>query len=204
LNALKDEGWEIASKRGRYGGYYLASHSKYHRLMPIIGLTQEEQLALYLAKNELVANKVTSLEGFQVSPHTTVDQVDIDTVDLFVIPGGNTPSVLGHNSIVELIQSMNQKRKVIGAICHGPVLLAEAGVLENKKYTSNVTENESSYKLFQKEYFVDTDIVKDGNIITAKGNAYVEFAMEIGKVLNAFDDKSTENWYWTFLKNTSA
>ncbi|QRG67210.1 helix-turn-helix transcriptional regulator [Brevibacillus choshinensis] len=58
IRILQDEGWEIESKRGRYGGYFLASDSKYHRLLPIIGLSQEEQLALYVAKHELSANKV--------------------------------------------------------------------------------------------------------------------------------------------------
>lgn len=67
IRILQDEGWEIESKRGRYGGYYLASHSKYHRLLPIIGLSQEEQLALYVAKQELTANKADYLKEIEQS-----------------------------------------------------------------------------------------------------------------------------------------
>ncbi|GAA4713913.1 helix-turn-helix transcriptional regulator [Brevibacillus fulvus] len=67
IRILQDEGWEIGTKRGRYGGYFLTRQSQYHRLMPLIGLTREEQLALYLARNELAANKADYLEEIDQS-----------------------------------------------------------------------------------------------------------------------------------------
>ncbi|MGO0060137.1 helix-turn-helix transcriptional regulator [Brevibacillus fluminis] len=67
IRILQDEGWEIESKRGRYGGYYLASQSKYHRLLPIIGLSHEEQLALYLARQMLTGSKGSDMEVIEQS-----------------------------------------------------------------------------------------------------------------------------------------
>ena len=53
--------------------------------------------------------------------------------DALLIPGGRAPEYLRLNpAVIQLIQDFNSAGKPIAAVCHGPQLLAAAGVLENR------------------------------------------------------------------------
>jgi protease I len=74
--------------------------------------------------------------------------------------------------------------KVLGAICLGPAILANAGVLENKKAT--VFLDPQTEKIFKANNVINTNAVveKDGKIITANGpKASYKFAKEIEETI---------------------
>ncbi|MCR3693598.1 DJ-1/PfpI family protein [Citrobacter sp. Cpo037] len=53
--------------------------------------------------------------------------------DALLIPGGRAPEYLRLNpDVIKLVQDFNTAGKPIAAVCHGPQLLAAAGVLENR------------------------------------------------------------------------
>ena len=53
--------------------------------------------------------------------------------DALVIPGGRAPEYLRLNpDVIQLVQDFNSADKPIAAVCHGPQLLAAAGILENR------------------------------------------------------------------------
>ena len=53
--------------------------------------------------------------------------------DALLIPGGRAPEYLRLNpDVIKLVQDFNTADKPIAAVCHGPQLLAAAGVLENR------------------------------------------------------------------------
>ncbi|EFE08012.1 DJ-1/PfpI family protein [Citrobacter youngae] len=53
--------------------------------------------------------------------------------DALLIPGGRAPEYLRLNpDVIQLVQDFNSAGKPIAAVCHGPQLLAAAGVLENR------------------------------------------------------------------------
>jgi len=79
---------------------------------------------------------------------------------------------------------MKNKNKVLAAICAGPVHLAKAGVLNGLKYTTSINVNE----YFQKENYRDENVVIDNKVITAEPEGYVDFAIEIGKLMNIYKD----------------
>ena len=57
----------------------------------------------------------------------TVDPADYDAL---VIPGGRAPEYLRLNPrVLEIVRHFNDQRKPIAAICHGPQILAAAGIL---------------------------------------------------------------------------
>ena len=69
--------------------------------------------------------------GDSIASDLTLDQVDLDSYDAVVLPGGQiNPDVLRTK------KAAVDKGITVGAICHGPWLLAEADVLRGRRVTS--------------------------------------------------------------------
>jgi protease I len=89
--------------------------------------------------------------------------------DALVIPGGRAPEYLRLNpKVLELVRAFSTAGKPIAAICHGPQILAAAGVLGNRTCSAypavgpEVTEAGGTYPSIP----VDKAHV-DGNLVTA-------------------------------------
>ncbi len=111
----------------------------------------------------------------------SVRDIDLDEYEAIVFVGGKgAPDLLNHQEVLNLAVNAYERRKLIGAICIAPVILAEAGVLYKKNAT--VFENDFSMRYFlsNKVNYVKLDVVKDGNIITADGP---QSATKFGTVL---------------------
>ncbi len=129
---------------------------------------------------------VTSHEGFQTIPHLTIEEVDIEDIDLFVIPGGTPQELFGKDKFYELIKKLDSNNIVIGSICASPIHLAKAGVLAGKKFTTTLPVDE--FDEFTDGEYVDEIVVIDDNIVTAKARGYVDFALELGKIMDIYDN----------------
>ena len=89
--------------------------------------------------------------------------------DALVLPGGRSPEYLRLDvRVIELIRAFNRHGKPIAAVCHGPQLLAAAGVIAGKRINAYPAVR-PEIELAGAE-FVDlpmTDAVTDGNFVTA-------------------------------------
>jgi protease I len=71
--------------------------------------------------------------GHNFQLNSNFDEVDPASYDALVIPGGRAPEYLRLNpKVLDLVRHFHQSNKPIAAICHGPQLLAAAGVLEGR------------------------------------------------------------------------
>ena len=106
----------------------------------------------------------------------------------------------------EFLESfLNDDSFVIGAICSGPIFLAQAGLLKGKKYTDSLfVEMRESFAFIEENNFLPQSVVEDGNIITAVGNAFNEFAVHVArklgydcpdKILSGYTDSNDINDY---------
>ena len=126
---------------------------------------------------------VSGSHGIEVRADRQID--DLPKSELYqavVIPGGmpGAANLRDDQRVIKIIKDMNEAGKLVAAICAGPIVLEKAKVIDGKKVTS--------YPGFEKDlansiYQVDA-VVRDGNIITARGPAKaVDFALEIVRVL---------------------
>lgn len=76
--------------------------------------------------------------GREFAVDRTLDEVGPQDYDAIVLPGGQiNPDVLRTNeAAVSLVRAMFDAKKVVAAICHGPWLLAEAGIARGRNLTS--------------------------------------------------------------------
>lgn len=104
---------------------------------------------------------------FEIVVQKTVGEVSIDEFDALVLPGGKAPAVLREDpTVVEFAKNFYNSGKPVAAICHGPQVLARAGVLQDVTTTA--------VGAIQKELeeaganYVDEALVVDGNLITSR------------------------------------
>ena len=71
--------------------------------------------------------------GHNFGLNATFAEVKTEDYDALVIPGGRAPEYIRLNeSVLKMVQHFSEADKPIAAICHGPQVLAAAGVLEGK------------------------------------------------------------------------
>ena len=102
----------------------------------------------------------------------TIDEIDPDDYDFLFVPGGKpggAPSVIRKNKKAqEIAQSFFAKNKPVAAICHGPWLLADAGVIRNRKLTSYWGDGVPESIKDAGGIWVDEPAVRDGNLVTSR------------------------------------
>ena len=67
----------------------------------------------------------------------TMADVDPTEYDALCVPGGRAPEYLrGYDAVIEAVQHFFEAGKPVASICHGPQILAAAGVLEGYELTA--------------------------------------------------------------------
>ena len=143
---------------------------------------------------------VVSFEGFTIKPDTTLTDISLSDLDLFVIPGGTPEEIYDNYNLLEALQYLNNQNILIAAICAGPLHLARAGILDGKKFTVDNPEYEKYNQDFANGSYLEEIVVKDGNIITAKPTGYIDFALEIGRALDIFENEKAYQETAAFFK----
>jgi protease I len=71
--------------------------------------------------------------GHKFTLNADFEIVHPDTYDALLIPGGRAPEYLRLNArILEIVRAFDRDKKPIAAVCHGPQILAAAGILRGK------------------------------------------------------------------------
>jgi len=125
---------------------------------------------------------VYSSGGLKINPDKKVSEIEsIKSIEGLIIPGGGTR--IFKPELGNLIKRLNEDKKLLAAICAGPEFLAKSCVLNGKKYTTTRQpqsyEEENLEDPFPRDSYVDTRVIRDGNIITAKGYAFTDFALKV-------------------------
>lgn len=106
--------------------------------------------------------------GTTVPVDVKLTEVSASSYDTLVLPGGvmNPDHLRTDPQAIQLIQAFESAGKTIAAICHGPWLLAEAGIAKGRKLTSY-----PSIKTDMKNaggQWEDSEVVTDQGIITSR------------------------------------
>ena len=100
-----------------------------------------------------------------------LDDARADDYDALVLPGGqmNPDNLRANGDAVSFARSFFEAHKPVAAICHGPWLLVEAGVVEGRRMTSyhsirTDVENAGAE-------WVDEEVVVDSGLVTSRSPA---------------------------------
>ncbi|RKP53820.1 type 1 glutamine amidotransferase [Cohnella endophytica] len=99
--------------------------------------------------------------------HLAARDAQAGDYEAVVIPGGKSPSHLRDDeSVLRFVKEAEKLGIPIAAICHGPQVLASAGLLQGKTLTSFPGISEEMIQAGGT--FVDREVVEDGNLITSR------------------------------------
>eukprot|EP00850_Spirogloea_muscicola_P008089 SM000042S15356 [mRNA] locus=s42:566664:568961:- [translate_table: standard] len=117
--------------------------------------------------------------GHRFQLNSNFDDVKVEDYDVLLIPGGRAPEYLSINDkVLDLVRQFDKEKKVIATICHGPLILSAAGVLQGKRLTAYPAVKPAIF-LAGAEWLEPEPITKcfkDGNLITgAAWPAHPEF-----------------------------
>ncbi|MEM5773282.1 MAG: DJ-1/PfpI family protein [Candidatus Aenigmatarchaeota archaeon] len=117
--------------------------------------------------------------GSSVSVDLDLSEVEVKSYDAIIFVGGTGAQVyFDDTTALKIAREAYEQGKVVGAICIAPSILANAGILENKKATAWPSEA-GNLKAKGASYTGEL-VTVDGKIITAKGP---EAASQFGKVI---------------------
>ena len=135
----------------------------------------------YLASEKKV---YTSEEGLQVIPDFTFAEVQNVKYDCIILPGTLDPFVSLYDfRLISFLERVDTKRTMVAAISSSSMFLGKAGLLRSRYYTGGLyMELVEYFSFLETGNFLHQPVVKDKNVITAIGFAYVEFSQT---VLNA-------------------
>ena len=125
--------------------------------------------------------QVDSSRHIKVLADAFADEVDYESTDLVVLPGGRLGvDNLGKSEIVKEKCREFAANKYLAAICAAPSLLAEIGLLEGKKATCHPDVEGQ----MQGAVLTGESVVTEGNIVTGQAlGASFDFALELVRML---------------------
>ena len=144
---------------------------------------------------------VTSMGGLRVVPDRKLSDMRRSEVEILILPGGDLwegtyPKAELNRVLTDLIAA----DVPVAAICAGTLAVARAGLLNDRRHTSNmpgyIAEHVPHYSGVA--LYEAVPAVNDHGVITASGLAPVEFAREIFKQLRIFSAADEELWFDMF------
>jgi len=102
--------------------------------------------------------------GIGVEADITIDQLDLTDLEMVILPGGlgGVASIRGCEQAMEAIRFAYENGKYTAAICAGPTILAQLGIVSGKKATCYPgCEDQMGSALM-----VEAAAVTDGKVIT--------------------------------------
>jgi putative intracellular protease/amidase len=147
------------------------------------------------------AKPVTSMGGLRVVPDRKLRDVRASDVEILIIPGGDLwegsyPEADLNTVLTDLVTA----KVPIAAICGATLAVARAGLLNDRRHTSNmpgyIAEHVPAY--YGAAFYEPVPAVNDKGVITASGLAPIEFAREIFKQLRVFSPADEDLWFNAF------
>ena len=162
-------------------------------ITPIDLLTRAGVTVVQAALEETL--QVTGKSGITVQASHHLNDVVSEPFDAVILPGGpGIQKIRNHPIICKLLEQQKEANRIIGCICAAPLLLLDAGLLENVRCTCYPSaRNELPQAIIE-------DVVEDGPIITSRGpGTATEFSLQLIRALldQAAADEIAQSICWS-------
>ena len=122
---------------------------------------------------------ITCSGGLQVKPGASIE--NHPPLDILVVPGGGVSRELSNPHVLEWIGRQDQQTRLTTSVCTGAFLLAECGLLNQRRATTHWTAIEMMRQRYPAvEMLANTRIVDEGHIITSAGvSAGIDMSLHV-------------------------
>ena len=137
---------------------------------------------------------VTSKGGLRLLTDGSVADVDPDRTAMLVLIGADTWGS-GHDDALALATRLLERGTPVAAICGATLGLARAGLLDDRRHTSNAPEYLAMSAYAGAASYVEAPVVEDRGVITAPAVRPVDFAAAVFRRLEVFPPAVVDAWY---------
>lgn len=143
---------------------------------------------------------IHTMGGLTVIPDCLTDDIVVSETSVLLLPGADTWNDPRHGAILKKAGEFLSIGATVGAICGATTALANYGLLDNRRHTSN---GQGFLEMFCPAYkgqnfYVDEPSVADNNLITANPTASLLWTKQILERLDVFQANTLEFWYEYF------
>ncbi|MDV0442816.1 DJ-1/PfpI family protein [Methanorbis rubei] len=177
--------WELGNVLQAFAMEPMLCSGKKHFTVKTVGLTREA---------------VKTLGGLTVIPDCVIAEMNDSDAAALLFPGAETWKDEIHQPILEKAVAYFEKGVLVAAACGATVALADLGLLNERRHTSNALEylkacspNYQGEALYQ-----NAPAAADGNIITASVAGALLWAKKIIEHLELYPQPVIEAWYRYF------
>lgn len=140
---------------------------------------------------------VRSMGGLLVTPDISIEQVDLESAEGVIIPGGTFWKTFKNQALATLVTEARARNLILGAICDATGYLAQLGLLDEVKHSSAsrefLRERAPNYK--GSDLYQDTPATRDGKLVSADGYGAVDFAAKLFELYEIDSPETIEKWY---------
>lgn len=136
---------------------------------------------------------VRTIGGVTMVPDTTLDEITPDDSAMLVLPGAQIWET--NDAFVDAARRWSEAGTPVAGICGATMGLARAGLLDDRRHTSNAPEQLSPTGYAGAAHYVDAPAVTDRGVITAAAIAPVDFAREVFALLGVYTPPVLDAWY---------
>lgn len=138
--------------------------------------------------------EVTGKNGIVLQASHHLDDVVSEPFDAVILPGGpGIQNIRKHPIVCKLFKQQKAEGRTIGCICAAPLLLLDAGLIANLRYTCYPSVRDELPEALEEP------VVQDGTIITSRGaGTATEFGLQLIRTLTdeATASKVAESICW--------
>lgn len=126
--------------------------------------------------------QITGGNGITVQADCTVEEMDLEQMELIMLPGGmgGVHSILGSETAMEAVRYAHEQGRLVSAICAAPTILAKLGITDGKQAVvyPGLEEQMGSARM------QDANAVRDGRVLTGRApGAAVDFGLMLLEAL---------------------
>jgi protease I len=106
--------------------------------------------------------------GVVLRVNTHLSRANAKNYDALLLPGGvmNPDSLRLEPRAVQFVQGFFKSRKLVAAICHGPIMLIEAGVVKGRRLTSFPSIRTDLANAGA--HWANKNVIVDGSLVTSR------------------------------------
>ena len=143
---------------------------------------------------------IHTMGGLTVVPDCLIDDISVNETSVLLLPGADTWNDPKHDAIIKKASEFLSLGATVGAICGATVALANFGLLDSRRQTSN---GQGFLEMFSpaykgQDFYIDESSVADNNLITASSTGSLLWAKQIIEHLGVFQSNTLELWYEYF------
>lgn len=139
-----------------------------------------------------------TMGGVNILPDGDIEELDPTKSAMLILPGGLIWDEGGNREAVEVAKRFLAAGVPVAAICGATAGLAKAGMLDDRRHTSNSLDYLKATGYRGESFYENQPAVTDKNVITASGIAPLEFARHIFEKLGIYSAEKLEAWYALF------